>query len=223
MGNFYTNFTLRLDDASPVVETLRKAKRDAFVAADKKAHCVLVFDREAEEQDPGVITKLGKLLSKKHGCPVLAASNEDDDVFRYWLFDAGKTLDTFDSSFERGSEQSFMLPNGSQMIIAQYDPNNPVDAADESWQPHPRRKDESGGNVQTISTAFGVPLAAEKVWRVLFKDYDCVLDQHRAFCKALGLSTWAVGGGFEYLALGQLPKALRKSQLIRVGGAASEA
>jgi hypothetical protein len=67
-----------------------------------------------------------------------------------------------------------------------------------------------------------VPSAAEKVLNVLLKEYDFVLDQHRAFCKALGISTWAVGGGFAYLAAGQLPKGLRKSQLIRVGGPASE-
>ena len=96
-----------------------------------------MFDREADEQEPAVITKLGKLLSKKHGCPVLAVCNEDDDVFRYWLFDAGKILDTFDSSFERGSDQSFVTASGSLMIIAKYNPKNPVDP-DGSWQPAKR-------------------------------------------------------------------------------------
>jgi hypothetical protein len=222
LGNFYTNFTLKVNDATQVAETLRQAKRDAFVAADKKAHCVLVFDREADEQEPAVITKLGKLLSKKHGCPVLAVCNEDDDVFRYWLFDAGKILDTFDSSFERGSDQSFVTASGTPIIIAKYDPKNPADP-DGSWQPAKRRKDEQGGNVQTISTAFGMQSAAEKVFNVLLKEYDFVVHQHRALCKALGLSAWAVGGGFEYLERGQLPKGLRKSQLVRVGGQASEA
>lgn len=226
MGNFYTNFTLKLDDASAVADTLRGSKRDAFVAADTKVRCVLVFDREADKQESAVISKLGKALSKKHACPVLAVSNEDDDVFRYWLFDAGKVIDTFDSNFERVSDQSFVTASGDQVIVAKFDPNNLADdfaEPDLLWQPQARRKDERGGNVQTLSTTLGVPSAAEKVFDVLLKEYDFVLDQHRAFCKALGLSTWAVGGGFEYLAAGELPKGLRKSQLVRVGGPAKEA
>jgi hypothetical protein len=214
MGSFYTNFTLKLDDAAAVSKSLRNANRDAFIAADAKAHCVLVCDREADKQDPSVIVKLGTLLSKEHGCPVLAASNEDDDVFRYWLFDSGEMIDTFDSSFELVSEQNFVSPSGARVVIAKFDPRNPASA---SLKPAPRRKDERGGNVQSLSSALGVPVAAEKVLKVLLKEYDFVLEQHRAFCKALGLSSWAVGASFEYLAAGQLPKGLSKSHLIRVG------
>ena len=124
MGSFYTNFTLKLDDAAAVSKSLRNVNRDAFIAADAKAHCVLVCDRDADQHDPSVIVKLGTLLSKKHGCPVLAASNEDDDVFRYWLFDSGKMMDTFDSSFVRVSEQNYVSPSGARVVIAKFDPTN---------------------------------------------------------------------------------------------------
>lgn len=225
MGNFYANFTLKYDDAEAVTDVLRKAKRNAFVAADTKSQCVVVFDRDADQQDPAVIDKLGKSLSKKLACPVFAVSNEDDDVLRYWVFKGGKTIDTFDSSFERVSEQSFQAASGGRVIIAKFDPTNPVGAkaldALKAWKPAARAKDERGGNVQVLTEAFGVPGAAEKAMNVLLKDYDFVLDQHRALCKVLRLSPWAVGGGFEYLSSGQLPKGLRKSQLIRVDGAAA--
>jgi hypothetical protein len=224
MGNFYANFTLKHDDATAVVNALRKAKRDAFVAADTKCKCVVVFDREADAQDPAVIEKLGKSLSKKLACPVLAASNEDDDVFRYWLFKDGKTIDTFDSSFERVSEQRFRSASGGRVVIAKFNPTGAMKPGEsEDWKPAARGKNERGGNVQILAETFGVPRVAEKAMNVLLKDYDFALDQHRALCKVLGLSVWAAGGGFEYLLAGQLPKGLKKSQLIRVGGAAEGA
>lgn len=223
MGNFYANFTLRYNDAAAVANALRANKHDAFLALDTKSKCILVFDRETDQHSPAAIEKLGKSLSKKFACPVFAASNEDDDVFRYWLFSNGKTIDTFDSSFERVSEQSFTSASGGRVVIAKFDPKNSIGAKSfeelKAWKPGQRRKDERGGNVQLLAEAFGVPRAAEKAMNVLLKDYDFVLDQHRALCKVLGLSAWAVGGGFEYVAAGQLPKGLKKSQLIRVSGA----
>jgi hypothetical protein len=220
LGNFYANFTLKHDDAAAVADALRKARRDAFVAADGKSKCVVVFDRETDSQDPTAIEKLGKSLSKKFACPVLATSNEDDDVFRYWLFEDGKTIDKFDSSFERVSEQSFRSASGGSVVIAKFDPKNADRGTASAWKPAKRGKDERGGNVQVLTEAFGVPNAAEKAMNVLLKEYDFVLDQHRALCKVLGLSSWAVGGSFEYVSAGELPKGLRKSQLIRVGHAA---
>ena len=169
-----------------------------------------------------MISKVGKLLSKAIAGPVLATANEDDDVFRYWLFDGGKPVDSFDSSFEQGSEQDFVTAAGSRLVVARWNPEVPAGTTPD-WKPHPRRPGERGGNVQMVSSAFGVPSAADKAFKVLLKEYDFVLDQHRAFCKALGLSPWAVGGGFGYAAAGQFPKGLRLSQVVRVGGPAEDA
>jgi len=219
MGNFYANFTIRIDAADAVTGTLQNAKRDAFFAHDPKTRCVVIFERETDSQDAAAIVKLGKLLSTRLNAPVIAAANEDDDVFRYWLFRDGKQIDSFDSSFEKVSEQNFIGASGGRVVISKWDPNNPdaVRASNSStWQPAARKKDERGGNVALLTEAFGVPAAAEKVMKVLLKEYDFVLDQHRAFCKAVGLSPWAVGGGFGYVASNQLPKGLRPSQLVRV-------
>ena len=93
MGNFYTNFTLRTDDTSRVIEAL--GRRPAYVAT-VGPHTV-VYDKACDAQDDKVIARLGKELSAAVGCPALAALVHDDDLFWYGLFEAGKLVDEYTS------------------------------------------------------------------------------------------------------------------------------
>ncbi|HEX8915837.1 MAG TPA: hypothetical protein VF796_26010 [Humisphaera sp.] len=216
--------TVKHGDAVAVAAALRMAKRDAVVAADVQRGCVVVFDRAVEAPDPAAVRRLGKSLSKALTCPVFAAANEDDDVFRYWLFAGGRAVDAFDSGRERVSEQHVRTPAGGQVVIARFDPDRPLGALSPAqlarWKPAARAKDERGGNAQVLAETLGVPAAAERAMRVLLNDYDVELDRHRALCKVLGLSPWAVGVGYEDVAAGRLPAGVRASQVVGVGSAA---
>ena len=214
MGNFYVNFTIQSIDAAAVCDSLAAAHRTAIVVLDRKKKQVLVVDRVADEQDPSEINKLGRLLSKDERCSVLAVANEDDDVLRYWLFHEGKEVDSFDSGLQTCSEQKFTNRYGVPVVVRNYDPTR---IESESWQPHARRKGERGGNVQAISDAFNAPSRADRVFLVLHKEYDFAIDQHRALCRALGLSSVLIGRNYEDVDSGGLPATIPPSAVRRVG------
>lgn len=97
MGNFYTNITLRHEDAAMVAEALRVGGRSAFVAPTMHG-TVVVFDQGTEGQDPGDLMRLASELSEQLGCAALGVLNHDDDVLRYTLHEPGRAPDAYDSA-----------------------------------------------------------------------------------------------------------------------------
>lgn len=96
MGNFYVNYTTRGPGREAVAACLRGAQRSAFVGPTREG-CTVFFDEESDTQDDEVIKELGTLLSRELKAPVLAVLNHDDDVLAYWLFEAGRLSDEYNS------------------------------------------------------------------------------------------------------------------------------
>ena len=96
MGLFYTTFTTSGPDRDAVSTALNKLCRTAFVSPTVDGYTV-IYDQETEEQDFTEIEKLGVLLSKAFGKPVLAAALHDDDVLYLWLFQGGEQKDFYNS------------------------------------------------------------------------------------------------------------------------------
>ena len=95
MGNFYTNYTLRGPGQREVAAFLDG--RAAMVTPEREG-CVVVFDKNSEEQDQHAIGDLGSRLSRWFNCVVLAIQNHDDDILWYQLFLNGKLADEYDST-----------------------------------------------------------------------------------------------------------------------------
>src|SRR5688572_24805790 len=94
MGSFYTNITLRTTEQAGVTDTLRSAKRSAYVSQPMNG-CVVVYDRESEDQDIEVLKKLASSLSSKLKCAALSVLIHDDDVLIYTLHENGKVTDEY--------------------------------------------------------------------------------------------------------------------------------
>lgn len=95
MGNSYVNSATRAP-RDVVIDALRAADARAFVAPAIDG--VTVFaEAETDAQDTAAIEALGTRLSAVLPAPVWTVLNHDDDVLAYWLFDAGKVVDRYDS------------------------------------------------------------------------------------------------------------------------------
>lgn len=97
MGNFYVNFTTRGPDQAAVAQFLRSAKRRAFVGPTLGGLTVF-FDEKSDTQNESEIKALGGGASRDLNAPVFAVLNHDDDILAYWLFEAGKLADEYNSS-----------------------------------------------------------------------------------------------------------------------------
>jgi hypothetical protein len=115
VGNFYVNFATHGPAQAAVAQFLRSAERKAFVSPTVSG-ITLFFDEESDGQDDSVIAVLGKQASIDLRAPVLAVLNHDDDILAYWLFDAGKIADEYNSCpgyFDGGEE----TPSGGDARI----------------------------------------------------------------------------------------------------------
>jgi hypothetical protein len=95
MGNFYTNYTLRVTNQQAVAAALAGHKAVVTSAHDG---CVVVFDEQSDEQDQKRITELASRLSREFRCAVLAVLNHDDDILWYHLYENGWLTDEYDST-----------------------------------------------------------------------------------------------------------------------------
>ena len=99
MGSFYVNFTTRGPGRDAVANSLRSAKRKAFVAPTRDGLTVF-FDEVADMQSEEMIKDLSERISKELDTPLLAVRNHDDDVLCYWLYEAGRMTDKNNSCRE---------------------------------------------------------------------------------------------------------------------------
>ncbi len=187
MGNFYTNLTLRGPTQAEVAAAL--AGRTALVTPSE-AGCVVVFDEACDSQDPELLAGLAEQLSRQFRCPVLAVLNHDDDILNYLLYLYGNLEDQYDSS-----------PN-------YFDPDAEPAAP-------------SGGDAAKLCAAFESPnvAAVESILRQSGLDedgYTFEVERHEDLVLALGLPTFGVGAGYNYVSQGELPEGLTELDLIRV-------
>jgi hypothetical protein len=196
MGNFYTNYTLRGPSQQAVAKAL--TGRSAIVTPAQDG-CVVVFDELSDEQDTAIIAKLAARLSREFGCPLLAVLNHDDDIFWYQLYLKGELADEYDSS--------------PGYFDASAKPSAPA-----------------GGDAQKLGAAFGAGDVAEieNVLRTSSFDeggYIFALERHTDLARLLGIPSFGVGAGFQYVTRGELPEGLEEDDLVRVtaGGQAATA
>jgi hypothetical protein len=183
------NFYVNLTVRHPDAKAVAAAlaDRQGFVTPVDRGY-VVVFDREMERQDPQIITILGQRLSRDLRSPVLAVLNHDDDVLAYQLFADGAVIDEYNS-----------LPD--------YFDDDP-DA-------------EQGGDAQILCAAFGCTDVAA-VEAVLRKPegrggYEFAVERHEDLVQALGLTSNAVGLGYDYVSRGELPEGLTEGELLTTG------
>lgn len=189
MGNFYTNITLRGSNQDSIVEFLTQQKRRAFVSPTV-GECTVVYDEECESQDTRILEELAANLSRQFNCPALAVLNHDDDILWYRLFDAGQPLDEYNSSpdYFDGDEDESPLPKG--------------------------------GDVRRLCRAFKAEQSVtevERVLRAVDEDYVFSSERHEDLFKALGIPTFSVGCGYNYLQEGDLPEGLDSDSLKHTG------
>jgi hypothetical protein len=185
MGQFYTNFTLRGPNQQDVASAL--ADRSAYVTPSHNG-CVVAYDEASEAQDFAVISELGARLSLQFSCPVLAAVVHDDDILFFQLYEGGQITDDYDSS------------------PGYFDPEAEPSAPE-------------GGDAERICAAFHTNNVPEVSAILRKSSYDDdgpdAADRHDQLVRALGLSPWAVGAGYGYIAEGEVPDGLSQSQLIK--------
>lgn len=183
MGNFYVNFTVRHQDAQAVAAAM--AGRRGFVTPVDHG-CVVVFDAEAESQEPTAITSTGQKLSAALRSPVLAVLNHDDDILAYQLFIDGAVADEYDSTpdyFE--IEESPASQGGDAQKLCDAFGSTNVAAVEEIL-----RKQQGGDG------------------------YVFAVERHEDLVRALDLSSFAIGMGYLYLKRGELPEGLGEGALI---------
>lgn len=185
MGNFYTNYTIRGKSQPEVASAL--SGRAAIISPEHGGY-VVAYDEQSEAQDFQIITELGSRLSLSLGTPVLAIVVHDDDILFFQLYENGEITDDYDSS------PGYFDPD--------VEPSAPA-----------------GGDAERLCAAFGTAKVAE-VTEILRKStYDDdgpdAVDRHTQLAAALGLPTWAVCSGFNYISDGELPEGLSVSDLLR--------
>src|SRR6185436_13367654 len=85
--------------------------------------CVVVFDKQSEDQDSTVIAELASRLSRELRCPVLAVLNHDDDIFWYQLYLGGNLADAYDSSpgyFDPSADPSAPAGGDAQKLCSAF-------------------------------------------------------------------------------------------------------
>lgn len=190
MGSFYTNITLRTDRHDDVVTALHDAERDAFVSKPLNG-CIVVFDRECEEQDIEVMKKLSGTLSAKLRCAALGVLNHDDDILMYFLHENGKLIDEYNSSpayFDTG-------------------PGEPPDGGDASALCRAFGCATTFGVEQVLQTPSGAGDG---------EGYVFESERHQELVEALGVPEIAVHTGYNYIEEGELPDDADADSFTRV-------
>src|SRR5579885_624820 len=107
MGSFYTNITLKGPSQEQVAAYLCERRRDAYVSPTING-VTIVYDREADEQLPGVLDSVSADLSSTFHCPAWWTLLHDSDVFLYALYVDGVRIDEYNSApsyFDERSEE----------------------------------------------------------------------------------------------------------------------
>lgn len=97
MGAFLVNFHVRTDSSERVCEALREAPVEHGWMAAGGEGWVSFWDEAASTQNADRIESLAGHVSDALQAPVIAFLVHDSDILCYWLYDAGKLLDQYNS------------------------------------------------------------------------------------------------------------------------------
>ncbi|HKS29829.1 MAG TPA: hypothetical protein VJS44_18545 [Pyrinomonadaceae bacterium] len=189
MGNFYTNVTLLGPDQDSIAEYVAEQNRNAYVSPTVNNFTV-VYDEQCESQDTDILEELASELSKRFSCPALAVLNHDDDILWYKLFEAGQLTDEYDSCpdyFEAEAELS--MPKGGD-----------------------------AGKLCSVFKSEQNVTEVERILRAPNPDaYTFAYERHEDLARALGIPTFSVGCGYNYILQDELPEGLEFESLKQTG------
>lgn len=190
MGSFYTNVTLRTEQQPNVVAMLRAAGREAYVSQPVNG-CVVVYDRESEE-DIEVLKKLAGTLSAKAKCAALAILIHDDDVLVYTLHQNGKLTDEYVSWPAFFDDSASESPEGGDAEAL-------------------ARAFGAEVNVDKIESALRESRAGDSEEGIVFE-----FERHDELVVALGIPSIAVSTGYNYIEQGELPEGMTEESFTRI-------
>ncbi len=126
MGSFIVSFHAKTPNRDKVLAAFKPlAAKNAYVT-DAKNGWVSFYDSAASGQDDALITRISGDISKQAACPVIAFLVHDSDFLIYWLYDQGRSVDTFNSCpeyFEDEEEESTMTQSAGQPeVLAKFCP-----------------------------------------------------------------------------------------------------
>lgn len=186
MGNFYTNITLRGSSQDEIAEYLTEQNRAAYVSPTVN-NCTVVYDEECESQDADILADLASSLSRRFKCPALAVLNHDDDILWYKLFEAGQLTDEYDSC------PDYFGADAGELSMPE------------------------GGDARKLCSAFDAEQNQSEVERILRAPnpdaYLFAFERHEDLAKALGIPTFSVGCGYNYIQEDELPEGLEADSL----------
>ena len=191
MGNFYVNITLRGPKQEEIGTALKALGRTAIVSPSKNDFTT-VYDAECDEQDTGAISAFTKELSFRLSCPGWSVMNHDDDILLYELYDKGELIDQYNSSPDYFSMEAD-------------DPSGP-----------------KGGNADALVRLMGNSgdaAEAENIIRISSFDEDgfvFAVERHQALADCLGLPSFTVGYGYNYVSGGEMPPEFEETDFLEV-------
>jgi hypothetical protein len=187
MGNFYVNHTLRGPSQQAVGKAL--AGRSALVTPVRDG-CVVVFDEQSDDQDPGVISSLAERLSREFQCPVWSVLNHDDDILWYQLYLAGDLADEYDScpGYFDAEEPTGPAGGDAEKLCRAF---GAKDAATVEKILRTSAFDDDGG-------------------------YVFAVERHMDLVQALGIPPFGVATGYRNIVNGELPDGVDEKDLLKV-------
>jgi hypothetical protein len=200
MGSFYTNVALRGPDQRQILQALIQADRVAYVSPTVDGFTV-IYDKETEDQEEGVLKALASQLSKRFACPALAALVHDSDVFMYWLFEAGDLVDEFDSApdyFGSSEESSLSCGGDAERLCAAFGVEEAVP--------------EMAALFESVEAA-----NFDEDWSVddwFGADFLFAEDIHDELARILRMPTFVLSG-YTYIEAGELPEGLDSADLLK--------
>jgi len=189
MGSFYTNVTLRTEQQPSVVAALKG--REAYVSQPVNG-CIVVYDRESEDQSKA-LPKLAGTLSAKLKCAALAVLIHDDDLLEYTLYQDGKLADKYVSWPAFLDDSASESPEGGDAEVL-------------------ARAFGAESNIDQIESVLRQTRAGNRDEGFIFE-----YERHEALVAALGIPTIAVSTGFNYIEQGELPEDTTEASFTRVG------
>jgi hypothetical protein len=148
--------------------------------------CVVVFDQLSEAADPTTVAPFVQQLSKDLDCAVLATFVYDSDLLIMNLCNRSELIGFYCSNAEAAEEGGFHPSMDADGLCAAF----------------------GSSDTAKVDRILSVSMGDENAY--VFED-----DRHAAIVQALGLSTFAVGGSYNYATDGDMPNGLDESQLSR--------
>ncbi len=187
MGSFYTNITLRGPDQDQVAEALAQQGRQAYVSPSVDGFTT-VYEEQCETQDDDIIRSLASSLSAEFKCPALAVLNHDDDVLMYWLYEDGQLVDEYDSNPGYFEGRASKPTGGNATKLCELMESQDVETV-----------------ASILKSRSGI------------KGYLFAVGRHEDLVNALGLPTFSIAAGYEYIERGELPPDLNGDSLKHTG------